>query len=226
MAIAIGYVTTASTGFAAVRASAYSEPSSNAQRSLASSDAADASAGTGARVVRITYFDSSLSGVLTEDVTLSGTTPVNTVASDICFIESIVVISAGSQLANVGTVTLFAGTAGGGGAIGSVLPGDNQSQWCHHYVAASARAKLTGFSGHSRGPAGGTLHIRQTLPTIANTPETTIAPVIRLSPGVDAHIPFDRSPIIVVGPARIAAYVKPESPISNDWQAGFDYYEV
>ena len=121
-------------------ASAYTEQSSNAQRSLVSSDATDASASTGARTVRITYYDASMVGPFTETVTMNGTTPVNTVATDICFIEKLEVVTAGSNGGNAGTISLMSATAGGGVTVGTIVVGDNETNWCHHYVPSGKTA--------------------------------------------------------------------------------------
>lgn len=126
-----------------VRATAYNEPATAAQRSFASSNAADAAAGTGARTVKVTYFDNSGNGPLTETVTLNGTTAVATVATNIRFIQEIEVKTAGSSKFNVGTISLFVNNSGGGGTIASIGignivagVGDNHTLYAHHYVPA------------------------------------------------------------------------------------------
>ena len=128
--------------FVDVRQTTYTEQTTNAQRSLASTSANDTSAGTGARQVVISYLDQTCSGpgggvpFFTETVTLNGLTPVNTVNTNICFIERIDVLSVGSSGANVGTINLYTTTAGGGtifasigtGALATGL-GDNETLW-------------------------------------------------------------------------------------------------
>ncbi len=224
--ITIGYTTTLSTSFSAIRATTYNEQSSNAQRSVSSSSASDASAGVGARTIRITYYDSTLAGPFTEDVTLNGTSAVNTASSTICYVESIVVLTVGSQLGNVGTITLFASTAGGGGAVGSIAAGDNQTQWCHHYVLVNTTLYVTTFSGSSKGSYGGTVHLRKGTPTVANTPEYTIAPPLIVDPGIPERSQFFATPIVVAGPARVVLYARPFNAASIDWYADISYYEV
>lgn len=225
-ALAIGYTTTTSVAFNPLRASTYTEQSSNAQRSVSSSSASDASAGVGARTIRITYYTSAMVGPLTEDITLNGTTAVNTVSTTICYIESIIVLTVGSQLGNVGTITLFAATAGGGGAVGSILPGDNQTEWCHHYIPVNKTANIITFAGSIKGTFNGTLHLRRATPTVANTPEITIAPPILLTPGEHHPAQFFDAPITVAGPARVLLYVRPNNVASIDWQGAISYYEV
>lgn len=125
-----------------VRATAYNEPAAAAQRSIASSSANDSSGGTGARTVVLHYFDGTGAGPFTETLTLNGTTAVNTVASNIRFIEKMEVATVGSGGSNAGTITLYGSTGGTGGTVGtigvgSLLPGvgDNRTRWAHHYIA-------------------------------------------------------------------------------------------
>lgn len=110
-----------------------------ARRSIASSSASDSSAGTGARKVRLLYI-SSLDGTEKQEVlTLAGTTPVNTVATDIQNINAIQVIAAGSVGVTVGTLTLYATTAGGGGAIAQVGVGESISNTATYWVPTNKR---------------------------------------------------------------------------------------
>lgn len=149
----IGYTSTTDNAFTAIRATTYVEQSANAQRSVVSSDANDdgSPGGTGARTIRITYYDQAMAGPFTEDLTLNGTTPVDTVSSTICFIEKMEVLTVGSQLGNVGTIAMKSTTGGGGSNIGSIAPGDNQTQWCHHYVPAGKLAKILDVVGAIKG---------------------------------------------------------------------------
>lgn len=71
--------------------------------SVVSTSADDAAAGTGARTVRLLGLDGSYNEI-TEDVTLNGTTPVNTVAT-FWRLHSASVQSAGAGGFNVGTIT-------------------------------------------------------------------------------------------------------------------------
>jgi hypothetical protein len=119
---------------AIIRETTYSEQSSGAQRSIVSSSASDAAAGTGARTVEITYLKADYSGYFTETLTLNGTTAVNTVATDICFIEKIKVLTYGSFGGNVGVISLKTTTAGGGSTIASIAAGANATFYAHHYV--------------------------------------------------------------------------------------------
>ncbi len=98
-----GYTATSATSGKVIRATTYTPQGTNAQRSVNSTSASDTSAGTGARTVTINYLDTSFVAH-SETVTLNGTTAVNTVGTNIAFIENIVVASVGSGGGNVGTI--------------------------------------------------------------------------------------------------------------------------
>jgi hypothetical protein len=221
-----GYASTTDTSFTPLRGTAYTEQTSNAQRSLVSSDANDAAAGTGARKVRVTYYPATLaSGPLTEDVILDGTTPVDMAATNVCFIERLDVIEVGSQGGNVGTISLKAATAGGGVTVGTIAAGDNETNWCHHYVPTGKTMRVVSVTGAIRGLYSGTLHLRSFNPTSAVAAEKTIVPQVRVPAGDHRHQNF-QSPIEVSGPARVLLYAKCEvASVTLDWTAGFGFYE-
>ncbi len=66
------------------------------QMSVVSEDAGDTSAGTGVRTLRIHYLDASWDEQ-TEDVTMNGTTAVDTVATDIRFVNDMYSLTVGSN---------------------------------------------------------------------------------------------------------------------------------
>lgn len=132
--MAHGKVTTGT--ISVVRNTSYTEQTTNAQRSVVSSSASDSAAGTGARTIRITYLDQNNRGFFTEDITLNGTTAVNTVNTNICYVEKIEVLSTGSFGANIGTISIKTTTGGGGTTFFSIAIGDNTTFQCHHYIPA------------------------------------------------------------------------------------------
>jgi len=137
-----GYVGTSGTGGVAIRATAYTPQGTNAQRSIKSSNVNDTAAGTGARQVRITYLNTSYE-LKTEDITLNGTTAVNTVATDIAFLEKMEVIVTGNQGGgNAGTISIYTQTGGGGSVWGSIATSDNMTYWAHHYVPSGKTCYL------------------------------------------------------------------------------------
>ena len=165
-----------------------------------------------------------MAGPFTEEVTMNGTTAVNTVASNIAFVDRIEVTEAGSQAGNVGTVRMHQGTGGAGGILGQIEIGDNESNWAHHYVADGKTARVTDIGMSVKGTCGGQVHIRKATPTVSNSVENTIDFVQRAEPG-RSRVHSPRVPITVVGPARISLLVKPDSSASHDWNGGFAFYE-
>lgn len=216
----------------AVRATAYTEQSANAQRSLASSSASDTAAGTGARQVTVTYYDSAMNGPFTNVVTLNGVTAVATGSSDLCYIESMRVTSVGTGGANVGTLTLFVNNAGGGGTIGTIGigniltgAGDRQTLWAHHYVETGKTAQLATMvasSVISGSNSSGTFFLRAKDPTTANSSELTVSEFLALSAAVVRQLAI---PIKVVGPARVLAYGIPNGNSATLF-ASYDFSEM
>lgn len=128
-----GNLTASSTSEVLVAARAYVEQSSQAQRSIQSTSATDNDgSGTGAREVRITYLDSNYVQHV-EDVLTNGTAKVNTVGTDIRFIERFEVIKG---TAAVGAIQLMTGITGGATEFCGIAAGTNEAFLCHHYVPA------------------------------------------------------------------------------------------
>jgi hypothetical protein len=224
---AFGDVTLATTAQAVIRRTTYTEQAANAQRSIVSTSAADAAAGTGARTVRITYYNATLAGPFTEDITLNGTAAVNTVATDICFIESMKVLTVGNG-SNAGTLNLKAATGGGGATIWSIAIGDNQTFGAHHYIAAGKTCFITSFSVNHSGTvvgSGGVFVWKNKQVLTANTIEAQISDFVRLYGQSSTATRNYGTPIKVVGPGRIQAYCTPESSSSVVFRASFDFYE-
>lgn len=221
-----GYNSTSNGTRASILATVYTEPLSAAQRSVASSSASDASAGTGARTILITYYDNTMAGPFTETVTLNGTSNVNTVASNIRFVESMRVLTAGSAGNNQGTITVFNASAGGGGAMGTVAVNDNQTNWCHHYIGVNKAFFLSQVVCGNQGGSAGSLTVLKTTPTVSNSTDFVVIPQIRTDTGVTTSVDF-KSPISVSGPARVILQIKQDATSgTNNWFAGFAYQEV
>lgn len=215
----------AATTVAAVTKTAYTEPTSAAGRSISSSSASDTnSAGTGARKVKLTYYDNTAAGPFTETINLNGTTAVNTTATDIRFIERIEVVEVGSGGSNVGTITLFGAAGGAGGTVWTIAVGDNQTFSAHHYVATGKTCSVTGFllGIKGAGTAGGFIRAIEQLGT--NPVDRQVGDTIR-TPSSGAFFRQYGTPIEVAGPARITAYVAPDSSSSRTYYASFDFFE-
>jgi hypothetical protein len=84
-------------------------PTTARVHAIVSDSASDASAGVGARTIRVTGLTSWTSKETTEDVTMSGVTPVNTVNSYV-IIYKLSVLTKGGTSSNVGTIKATAAT--------------------------------------------------------------------------------------------------------------------
>lgn len=223
--VVLGYTTSSGSSLTAIRATAYTQQTTNAQRSLVSTSVSDAAAGIGARTVNITYYDQTMLGPFIETVTLNGTTAVNTVGVNICFIERIEVITVGSQLSNVGTITLAISTGGTGGTIGTIPAGDGVTNWCHHYVGTNKLMQLVSVIGSIHGSASAAMEVHRTIPTDITRPELVIAPKIRIDAGDSDKLDFE-VPILISGPALVLVYGRSDAASGNiDWSVGMGYYE-
>lgn len=220
--------------FTAVRQTTYVEQTINAQRSIVSTSANDSAAGTGARQVRITYLDATAAGPFTEILTLNGLTAVNTVNTNICFIERIDVISVGSNGSNVGTLNLYTATGATGvifaaigvGALATGV-GDNQTLYAHHYVPTGYR--VTGYyvsCGVSAAAGGGssTSIIRYRNPTVATSPFMLASDIINSAQGNSASRVYYVS-INIPGPLVLLAYSTPGTN-NSILTVSFDYADA
>jgi hypothetical protein len=219
-----GGVTTASTSQVPVNATAYTEVTTNAAMTLVSSSALDTSAGTGARTVAITYYDNNMTGPQVVTITLNGTTAVTSPNNNMAYVEKMVVATVGSGGGNAGTLTLKSGAT----TVGTIAVGNNETAWAHHYVPQGKTCYISGFSVGTTGTAagqGGTFVLKTSTPTVANTPETQVSDFV-ISPGAVASVArIYNSPIQVVGPARVRAYVTPAATSSYTNYAAFDYID-
>jgi len=212
-----------------VRFTTYVEPTAQAQRSLVSSSAADAAAGTGARQVEITYVNNAMTGQFTETVTLNGVTPVNTVATDIRFIQKMKVMSVGSGGQNAGTISLFTGLAGAGTVIGSIGLGvgrTNQTYWAHHYVLATETAVIVTFNA---GVAGGgavdaEAFVSSRNPIIATSPELQITDSVTVEASSASTPRVVPNTVDVVGPAIMVMNIIPAGN-NTSFFGSFDFWE-
>ena len=222
-----GVITTAALTEAFITKNTFTEQTTNAQRSIASANANDSAAGTGARQVVLTYYDQTGAGPFTETITLNGTTYVNTVATNICFVDKVVVSSVGSGGVNAGILTLKAATAGGGATICTITAGDNTTLIAHHYVATGKTALITGISCSHSGTtvgSGGVFVLR--VKGIGSTdPSLPVSDFFRLYGQSSTTSRVYQSPIRVVGPARLRLSVTPETASSTVYRGAFDLSE-
>lgn len=217
-----GYVGTSATTTVAIRASTYTPPGNNAQRSIKSSSANDAAAGTGARSIKITYYDASLNGPFNETITLNGVTAVNTVSTTMAFIEKMEVVTVGSGGSNAGTLTLTTTTGGAGSTIGTVVTGDNRTFWAHHYVAVGKTCYVYIYRGSASVTAGAAfLNILNPIDSTVcqQNPSGTLRHATT-SIAIDFAVP-----IPVVGPALIFVNERPDAATASTAFGSFDFIE-
>lgn len=219
--------------FVPVRQTTYVEQTTQAQRSIVSTNANDSSTGTGARTVTIYYYDATCAGPFTETITLNGTTPVNTTNTNICFIESMIVSTVGSNGSNVGTLNLYTGTGATGtifAAIGTAAvatgTGDNQTFYAHHYVPSGKVIKgyiiVTGIIAAAGGGSSVTV-VRYRDPTSSTSPWIVISDFLNASQGNSLSRQYSVS-IDLPGPAVVAAFVTPANNNSTA-TCSFDWSE-
>ncbi len=113
--------------------------------SVVSTNAADSAAGAGVRRVRIQYLNTA-GALLTEDVTLNGTTPVLTVATNIMFVECMHSIENGTY----GGVAIGDITIRNGATVMNLLAaGGNRCTSAHRMVPLGKTLYITGWAGSS-----------------------------------------------------------------------------
>lgn len=218
-----GYVGTAATSGVAVRATAYTAQGTNSQRSVKSTSVNDTSAGTGAQTVTINYLDTSFVSH-SEIVTLNGTTAVNTVGTNIAFIENMQVSQVGSGGGNAGTIQLFTAVAAGGSIWATIATGDNQTFWAHHYVPAGVTCYIIAMTTGSTLVAGQTNINHFGNPLSANIPELQIGvTIVHGGSGTWDHT--YQVPLAVPGPDIILLTEKPVTNGTNTVFAGFEYVQ-
>lgn len=213
-----------------IRATTYTEQTTNFTGSVKSSSANDASAGTGARTMTITYLDQTGAGPNTETVTFNGTTAVNLVNTNHCFIEKMAVASIGTTGSNAGTLSLFTGAAGAGTTVGSIgfgttvsTLGDNTTLWAHHYTPLNKTSTLYLLNAGTTGNQTASVALRtNSNPTVATTPENQVSDFVIVAASSDSVSRTLSQPIKITGPARTTAYVVSNGTNTNFF-AGFDY---
>jgi hypothetical protein len=230
--ISFGRVIGTSNTLQAVRATTYTQQSTNAQRSVSSGSASDTSAGTGARQILITYYTATMTGPFTETVTMNGTTPVNTTNTNICFIEKMDVISVGSNGSNIGIISLFVSTGGAGGTIGTIginnivnARGDNQTLWAHHYIASGVNLNLTSYMTGTNTNQGATTFLMSIDPTVTTSPEKQITDSVVFSANTSSVVRNFVVPLRLAGPLRITLYVVPAGS-NTPFFGGFNFWEL
>ena len=119
-------------------------PTAGEQMTLVSTSISDTSAGTGIRSLEVHYLDANGSAQV-ETVTLNGTTPVNTVATNIRFVNDLHALTVGSGESAAGTITCY--NLGAATTIyNQISAGSNRDVTCSKMVPAGKNFFLTGWS--------------------------------------------------------------------------------
>lgn len=218
-----GYVGTSATSGVVVRATSYAPQGSNTQRSVNSTSANDTSAGTGAQKVTINYLDTSF--VLhSETVTLSGTTAVPTVGTNIAYIESVQVSQVGSGGGNAGTIQVWTNNNGTGAVWGSIAVSDNQTFWAHHYVPAGVNCYILNLTGGATVVAGQTNINHSGNPGLTNVPQLQIgSTIVHAAAGTWDHDYV--VPLVITGPDLVWVTERPVAVTVSTAVASFDYIQ-
>lgn len=219
-----GYTATSAVSGKAIRATTYTPQGANAQRSLNSTSANDAAAGSGARTVLLTYLNTSFQ-LKTETVTLNGTTAVATVATDIAFVESIQVASVGTQGGgNVGAIQLWTANNGTGSIWASIAAADNITYYAHHYVPAGVTCYLLNVHGGATVVAGAITINRSGSPLNANAPQVGIGGTFTyIAAGSEDH--NYRVPIAIPGPDLVWLVTRPNAATASTSYGTFEYVQ-
>jgi len=218
-----GYVATSATSGVVVRATTYTPQGANAQRSVNSTSASDASAGTGARTIIINYLDTSFV-THSETITLNGVTAVNTVGTNIAFIESIQVVTVGSGGGNVGTIQVWTATGGTGSVWGSIAASDNQTFWAHHYVPTGVNCYILNLTGGATVVAGQTNINSITNPLVSTNPQMQQGcTIVHQAAGTWDH--DYEVPLVITGPSLVWATERPVAVTASTAIASFDYIQ-
>ncbi len=122
-----------------------------------SDDAADTSAGTGARTVTVVYIDTA-GASQTVTATLAGTTPVNTLVTDCQFVNEFYVATVGTGLVATGNVDCTQGS--GGAVVSRILASGNWALSSMRMVPTGKTLYMTGWHASANSSANNECTLR------------------------------------------------------------------
>lgn len=223
--VATGRVDVNATAETLIVSPAYTEQTVGAQRSIVSTSAQDGVGGTGIRSVVIEYYRDDMEGPFFETVVLNGLTPVDTVATDICYIEKLYGITGGSALAvAAGDIALKASTAGAGATIWSIPVGDRKARGAHHYLSPGADVHVTSTVAGVTGTGAASLYLLFGPILETNYCYQQVSPTMRVSDNGQAQLTYP-SPLNIAGPGRLVMAVKRDSaPAVMTYAGAFSFY--
>lgn len=136
-------------------------PSGGEQMQLVCANASDTSDGTGIREVEIHYLDSA--GVQqSETLATSGTTVVDTIATDMRFIQDIHASKVGSNGVAVGDIHIQSKNIGGNPRYNMILAGGNMSLTINKMIPAGKTLYITHWDASAGGKQPVTIRLRST----------------------------------------------------------------
>jgi hypothetical protein len=137
-----------------------------------------------------------------------------------------VVQTVGSGGVNAGIITLFNAVAAGGGTLGTMAAGANQTLWGHHYVATGKTCYVTSLSASNNNNSNASVfNLKSKAIGVANAAQIQVSDFVRSSAGgITATRPYGTA-IAVAGPARLLLYVSPGGATTIINNAAFDFYE-
>jgi len=227
---AAGKRATSATGYVQIITSGNTQPAANGQRSVKSSSANDTSAGSGVRTLRLTYYSisgSTVTGPFTEDISMNGTTAVNTSSSTIAFVERMDALTIGS-LPSASTITVFTNTGGTGAAINTMTATEYRSSDALHYVPSGLNCYIkdlliTSSVANTGFPA---FDVRWKDLGTANAAYRILYKEVRAQGSVNSlFLDFD-VPAKVPGPAEISFWVNPPTTAAQTAYVESTFIEV
>jgi hypothetical protein len=190
-----------------------------------SSSANDNSAAiSGAKAVKITFYDGSMNGPYTETVSLNGTTPVAMVATNVRFVEKGEIVTFGPAAPQTTAGIISLSSTSGGSYTSLIGSSSSRSYLASHHVRAGKTCYITSFSGSTTVTAGTFLMFaRYPLSSTINA-STQLAESFRVTTAVQKDTRFI-VPIVVTGPAFITVYIVPDATTASTYYCGFDWVE-
>jgi hypothetical protein len=184
-----------------------------------STEAAQQSTGNGGYISGGTFVDLTLVSFLSD---VDGAR--NAGATDIEFIESLVIATSGTDLANDGTINLMTGLGGAGSVMAAIVALDNATFYAHHYVPAGVTCYVNKHTGAGTLAAGRTYMVRTGNPTAVGPVLQIGDIIIHLAGSTEDH--DYETPLVVPGPDLIVMRENPiASAAGNLAYASFDWVQ-
>lgn len=202
----------------------YTALNSDSQLSFVSDSTDDFPTGLGSWTIRVSYYEDDLVELKQEDLSMNGTTPVNTIAVTIKHVEKVAVVTSGVSGGNVGTITIYSQINGAGYVVGTIQPAANQTFFGHHFVPAAKRCWVKDMSVSVQGGVHPCATFLKAVSTSANATAQLITNHIRCGTNAFSSQHFALG-VKVAGPARITQWAKSDGVTRIHISGSFTYYE-